>query len=438
MAYIYLSFLETLQEILSKIFNDILAPIVSSVLDWALKEVTDYLIKALADLFLDGFIMLLKAVNLLNQMFMQFAGTANIKYAAAGTSTPEKSGTLISYIFQLSSISKVLLAISLVGGILAFLFAIYSTAKSIGDLTTEEERAQPISAVLKNGFKSMVSFLLIPVLCVVLLQASSALLTSVSLTFQYATGNEKGGTGIDDILFITAAANAVTAVQTTSMTDAAGPVTTTMTADEIRALYSANHAYTERDKVKEAFDISEIDYLLGYISTLLVILILGGSVISFIRRIFDLLILYIVSPFFSATIALDGGSKFRGWKDMFVGKFFSCFGAVFAMDLFLLVSPVIANSETLKFSGDPATDRVIKLFFVIGAAWSVFKGQSIFMQILNPEAADNESGSLLMSGLAMAGGLAGRMGSAGIAKASQKFNGQKTAKAGPEAGGKNG
>lgn len=364
MPYVYLasSFTDLLKDIFYTIFEEVLSPVLRSVFNVILELLGDYIWGLFSDILLDGLIILLKLVAFLENMFSVFSGLATVSVSEAGGGKSQTS--LQSFLFQMDGLSRAFAVISLMAAILAFMFSMYATGKAMADLPFEDRQA-PISAVLKNGLKSAITFLIIPVMSLFLLELSGAVLDQVVITFQSAYQTENSG--MDDVLFITAAQEA--AKKDTDLED-----------------FGQGHKYQNRDTVKKYFNIEDIDYVIGYISCLLMLLILLGACLSFIRRLFELLILYLISPFFAATIALDGGSRFRHWKDLFIAKFFSGFGAIFAMKIYLMAAPLITG-DSLVFSSNSSIDSCIKIFLVIGGAWAVYKGQNTFLEILSPEAA---------------------------------------------------
>lgn len=162
--------------------------------------------------------------------------------------------------------------------------------------------------------------------------------------------------------------------------------------------------YHKLSVVKKDFYASNFNYVEGFVSAVLLLLILLGAVMVFIRRIFELLLLYLVSPFFVSTIPLDDGVMFKKWRELFIAKFFSGFGIIFSMRFYLLIIPAIANSNlclyAAKLPNAAVINSVLKMFLIIGGAWAVYKSQHLIMQILNPEAASaDEQASALMKGI---------------------------------------
>lgn len=121
----------------------------------------------------------------------------------------------------------------------------------------------------------------------------------------------------------------------------------------------------------------------------------------FIRRLFELLLLYIISPLFVSTIPLDDGATFARWRELFVAKFFSGFGVIFSMRYYLLLVPSIAGDSLCLYNKNlpnaVAINNVLKLFIIVGGAWAVYKSQSLILEILNKDAAmaEQQAGSLI-------------------------------------------
>lgn len=366
MTPVYLGFLESLQSILQEIFDTILTPVLEKVFGVLVDLIGGLLWELLSAILLDLLIILLKIVNFINSMFKLFSGLAVLVYKPTN-----QEYQLLSYLFQMNWISKALAYMTCIAAVLAFIFAIYATGKSISD-GIMGEGSRPISKIIESGIKSTVTFIVIPFFCILILQFSMKVMDQIVITFQYAQG-PTGGMEVDDVLFLSAAESAAKN-------------------DDVLKKYKtttgAIHAYQNRNQVDNDFMIEKIDFITGYISTIFIIVVLLGACLSFIRRCFDLLMLYLVSPFFAATIPLDGGKRFAKWRDMFVGNFFSGFGSIFAMKIYLILIPMFTNSS-LVFSSNNSVNTCVKLFLIMGGTWAVYKGQNNVLKLISPEAARN-------------------------------------------------
>ena len=400
-----------IQSLLGTLFNDIFAPIISGILQWAINMIIYIVQKALVELVCRLWIMLLKLVFIEEQIFKFMSGMAPVTVHRDGNVHYMR---LLDYFFTLNTIGRAFLAVTLVAVMLAFIFAAFETAKSISDMTLGEDRAKPVSTVLKNALKSALMFGLIPVLSVTILNLSGAILSSAVEVFNSPSvqslnpGNDDAIIGTSNVLFVMCCSEAG---------DSAAI-----------GRFSTGTDFADFEKVKAAFDIEKIDYFMGIVGTLLIMLILAAATFTCARRIFDLMVLYIVSPYFASTIALDGGEKFKGWRELFIAKFFNCFGAVFAIEIFLIVMPNLVNSNMIVFSPDPLRNNLTKMILLLGGAFAVFTGSGLVMNVLNPAEAQFENNQLILSlamGAATSGATFGLKGIMAMGKAGKNL-GQKT------------
>ena len=83
---------------------------------------------------------------------------------------------------------------------------------------------------------------------------------------------------------------------------------------------------------------------------------------------------------------LDDGEKFAGWRELFVAKCFTGFGAAFGMRLYLMVVGIImGNSIDFTAGGSISRemDYVLKLLIVMGGAFAIFKSSSMLTMLMN-------------------------------------------------------
>ncbi|MEG2427446.1 MAG: hypothetical protein RSB58_03250 [Clostridium sp.] len=379
------SFIDKLSNLITKIFNQILSPILSDILTIIINLIGNVIWNALAKLFLTLLIVLCNIVDFVAGIFDIFSGTANIKYN--GQPMP-----LINAFFQFDAVRVAFLVVTLMAIAVCFLFTIYGTAKSMSDMTLQDER--PISKVLKNAMKSCVMFMLVPFLCIFLLHLSSA------VTAQAEAALRIGGkdTTVGTIIFLT---GSLPAGRDEFHSD-------TPSLDQgIWAKYLNDphtYSYNNRKQVDIHFDATKFDYVTSIVCCVVLFFMLLGAIMLFIGRLFELLLLYLVSPMFVSSIGLDDGAMFKKWRELFIAKFFSGFGCIFSMKFYLMVVPVFVGGSINFGSGSGELDCVLKVFFIIGGAWAVFKGQHLMLQILNPQAAEMaQQSSILATAVAMSG-----------------------------------
>lgn len=410
MEYAYLNvFVNALSRLFEVIFEDIFSPILSDILQVFSNFFVNVIWNLLSEYLIGLFVALCSLVDFIESVFNVFAGLAPVYYQTTNPETNQKvlkTMSLLDVLFDMEAITLAFWVITLAAMGICVIFTIYKTAKSISDMTLEDKN--PISKVLGDAMKAGVTFLLIPFLCVMMLQLSSTVTRQAQLSFNEAQG---GDTSIGTILFLSATLDADK--NTTGPKDLItgvielSPGRMPSFDDSIRKPYMQDPTrYQNLKQVRSDFYASNVNYIVGFTSAIVILIILLLAIITFVRRLFELLLLYIVSPLFVSTIPLDDGITFARWREMFIAKFFSGFGMIFAMKYYLMIVPLISTSGLVLYpkdtSGGAMINNILQIFLIIGGAWAVFKSQSLILELLNPEAAQAEKqASALLTGAVM-------------------------------------
>lgn len=168
--------------------------------------------------------------------------------------------------------------------------------------------------------------------------------------------------------------------------------------DKISTDFSLDDLSKDAKTIPNLFE-SLYNYPLVYLASIGVILIMLCSMFVFIRKIIELVILYVTSPLFVATMPLDGGSTFKRWREMFIGKLFSGFGIVIAMNLVMIFIPMVMSSN-FSFSDNIALDVTIKIVFVVGCMYAAWKSNTTILEVINPEvAAADRASAMVVAGM---------------------------------------
>lgn len=397
MEIVYLGgFVQLLQDILGGLFDAVLSPVLRDVFSILVNIFGKMIHEVLSNFLLKLWIILLKLIGFLEGIFNVFSGVSNVEVKVNNVSTRI---SLLEYFFRLGEVQKAFLVITAMAVVLAFLATAIGVAKSISDMALENKN--PLSTVFKQAFSAALNFLMIPIACLFVLQMSGKVVLVFNTTFNY----EHQDAAISDGLFIITAGPAIK--DTTKISQ-----------------YSLGQRYENGDDVKKDFNIDEINFLQAYLCAGLMALILLCSILQFIQRLIVILVLYLTSPFFVAMIPLDGGAKFREWKNMFAAYMLSAFGPILSMKVFLLVIPMVTGAA-IDFGVSADTAAWLRLFFVIGGAFAVYKSRLLFVSVINPSAAGSmaESGVIgAVIGGKISGGLS-RMAKGGKGGKSQKRGG---------------
>ena len=384
-----LGFLGALQDLFSEIFDTVLSPILRDVFNFIVDMLGSLLNDIFSGFFLMGWITVLKMIDFLETVFNVFAGLNNVQVTTGDVS---EELPLLDYFFSISQIQKAFAIITLISVVLVFLTTLISVIKSISDMALEDKN--PLSTVLKQAVKAAVSFLLIPFACLFLLNA----VTGITVAISENVGNAEGT--VSDALFITVAQPAIKNQNNVMK-------------------YSSGLKYEDIDAVKSDFNYKQFNYVQAYVSSVLVIFIMLCSVLQFIQRIFMILLLYLVSPFFVAYMPVDGGARFRAWRNMFVGHMVSAFGPILVMRIYLMIVPAVLNSNINFHTSSDFLTACVKLVFIIGGAFAVYKSRLLILSVVDSQAASSAAESGVI-GAVVGGKIAGALGGGGRARSSSR------------------
>ena len=112
------------------------------------------------------------------------------------------------------------------------------------------------------------------------------------------------------------------------------------------------------------------NYLIGFLGSWTIALLLITLIIGVIQRIFELVILFVVSPAFVATMPLDEGARFGKWKDAFVKRTMSAYGPVIGINLLFMVLSLVQDinifDPDMIIMGDLFNCIIHCLFIIVG------------------------------------------------------------------------
>ena len=153
--------------------------------------------------------------------------------------------------------------------------------------------------------------------------------------------------------------------------------------DAVRGPYFAGErSIYDIDDVDEDFKIGfDTDYIIVYVACMALIWNLAVIILNCIARIFNMLFLYLMAPPIFASQSLDNGGKTKQWLTAFLVQSLSVFGTVVAMQLLLIVLPIIAGAELVLFENG-LLNIMAKLVLVYGVFEVAKKSTSLFTGIL--------------------------------------------------------
>lgn len=306
---------------------------------------------------------------------------------------------ILSHFILSPAIRNAFLGVLLVGVILLFIFVIIAIVKSEA---ADPQHKKTKGQILVKSLQSFVIFLLIPFLLIAGIMLANVVVGAIhaSMTGSMLDGNTASTIGGQILV--------------TSGYDAyIGPAGSR--AEIERMFVTGQLDYNSLSVVKQYYDLSNMNFFVGIAGGLVILIMFVMSAVMFVQRIFDIILLYIVSPASVSTIPLDDGGRFRIWREMLVSKVLSAYGIILSMNIFFLVVPQISQ---ITFFGNAFKDGIVQLLFVIGGAFSITKANMIIAQLTGSNAGMQEMQQMMSnvhSGMHMIG-TAGRVaaGAAGM------------------------
>ena len=355
--------------------------------------------------------LLSELINALKDMFFTFLYTCfkcicqlidfikEIFYMLCGIETVSINGEqtdLLSTLIRSDSIKKAFLSIYLIGVVLLFIF----TAIAIFKANYQEK--QNWASVLKKSGHSFLISLLIPFTVLAGIILTNTVMASINTAM-----NPYGNTSHSMIggQFLATIGNDC--------------YIGTESKDVIIAKFvSGELDYTNTDLVKSYFNIENMNFLIGILGGFVMLVMFVLSSITFVQRIFDIILLYLISPASISTIPLDEGNRFKVWKDMMIGKILSAYGIILVMNLFFLIIPQVYQ---IRFFESDLQNGIVYILFLLGGCFAVSKANDIIARLCGGDAGRNEMASMIYnvrSGMALAHSVNHKVG-----KAAGKFIG---------------
>lgn len=171
-----------------------------------------------------------------------------------------------------------------------------------------------------------------------------------------------------------------------------------------------------REAIKKVFgsEWEVVGFLVGFYFGKVMFSSMKNILGSIVRRIYDILVLFVTQPFYAATIVLDDGATYKRYRELFVGRVLSGLGTYLA--LLLMTNMWIPFVNSLDFNigatsksyslitiinidvGSVLVELVLRLALVYGGIKACEGIPMMLGQILNPQSAyiDMQSSSLLI------------------------------------------
>ncbi len=102
------------------------------------------------------------------------------------------------------------------------------------------------------------------------------------------------------------------------------------------------------------YDLWFFNYIVGFAFLIIAIKLFIDIILGLMKRIIEMVALFIISPPFIATMPLDEGKSFNKWRESFLQKALSVFACIIGMNLLFLIFPYLNQIKLFPETGDIA------------------------------------------------------------------------------------
>ena len=305
------------------------------------------------------YIWMLDLVWLLEQAFDAFTGTQPV-YVSDSAGHVVGQMDFMSAVFTGSQVQNAYWAMMIAATVLCFFFTIIAVIKSMGEGLSELKR--PVTAVIRQAFQAILTFIMVPTACIALVKAGAAItkiITSVTA--------ESGDQRICDIVFVLTVGDE-------------------FKSDAARQICSSGRMFSKLS-TRSYYNWRSVNYFYAYIMVIFMLVVMITIVMQSVMRAIMLAVLLLASPWFVSMIPLDGGEKFKSWTRIFAGFSFATFGPLLVIRVYtvLLVSIGVTGNISFGTEFNPITGWFLKLaitgFGMVGA----WQSQYLILDIFSPE-----------------------------------------------------
>lgn len=327
---------------------------------------------------------LLKVVDIFQEIFNAISGSNFVHYTYTADGVKQTGdGYLTEVLFKMPVVRQVFFRVWGLCVILCFVFLIAAILRCMANLS---EDGRSINDVIKSAASTFVLFCVVQVVAFGTLSLSNVVITSTEKAMNYAVGGD-GDLKIANAMFAVSAINAgrtgdADKDATNVLGQLLGESGYNPDWSKVEPFYKGEKKYYDIADVSSELLITKIDYISGFICIVFVLKYMTGSVLVFVQRIIMVVLALVIAPFFVALTPLDGGERFRRWKEFFIGTCFSSLGVIMSVKIYLMLIPIFI-SDNFIYSGTGVLAYMIRLYSVIMLSIAFEKTGDIFNRILS-------------------------------------------------------
>ncbi len=367
--------------------ENVIAPVCSAIWENFLVYLWEMLAELVSTLLYKIYAFILCILYAVESVIYSLAGVRDVTYNG-------ETGSILNVFFTMSSVKKAFVYVTCISLVLLFLFTVVAVARSTLDFSFDGKRS--INVIMTNFVTAAITFMILPVFCYGLVQ-----LSSICMTAFYNATSAIGGLSLTDNLYMM------------SLRSSVGEGITEAKYNELALkLQETEMFWYNFQDVKYYIDKAmNVDYVVGVIGALLLIINLLYMAAMFIQRILEVILLYIGAPFFVSTMPLDDGERFNKWRSAFIGRLCMGVGMIMALNIVIIILSVVvggtdsasitfvsnvnpSDSGVINSAINSSIDILLKLVFMVGSIMSVGQAGGMITSLIDQGAGGAEAEGL--------------------------------------------
>ena len=310
------------------------------------------------ELIMQVFLWILRAIDGIMELFSALSGITKINYKG-------EQINLVEFLVGDSTISKVFWCVFILAIGLGCMFAIIALVKNM------IANNRNISTIVGKFFLAMLGTLVMLIVVILGIIISNSLLvliaeifnidTSVRLSetlFNICVGDWLNGYSVAEIDF------------------------NTITVRDILGEYDPNTVFgvfPTSWKMNGMVNPNTFMYFPALLMVFGVGFALIKAIAKLVKRVYELIFMYVTMPMFMSTLPLDDGARFRTWRETFVTKVVLTYGTVFSVSIFALILPMVSSMQIDGIS--EFGNKLFQIFMLIGGTIMIPTGQALFSKL---------------------------------------------------------
>ncbi len=374
------------------------------------------------------FIALASILDVIQGLFRKLAGID--EYSMAGTSeifsASNGSGDIALSIMTNDAIMDIFVSMAILGIVILFLATIISIVKE--EYKPLSEKTSP-GKVIGKAIRSVFYFITVPAIAIVGVMIGSALLQSLDMATSkgnnanlsarifesaaYTANRYRSNDGyspdlaVPDYVSLGGELSGDADESGADKIDEAFINNTTFTVDANFDASQTNVAifefglmdavYAEGDDITLNiynpatiilyYNIFEFNWLIAYGATIMLIGILGSTMIALVKRIYQLAVLFAISPGIVAVMPLTE-DPYKNWRKSFISSALSAYSVIVVMNLYLIIMPIIGQIQFYPITSTTApVTRVLYMSYNYIAQLLMIIAGSLFFKDFSGELA---------------------------------------------------